>query len=113
MGSDYALVSVVRSAAGLTIEHAVCLGANKGTRETMAPPVAIATTDAVTLKVTVDAGANCQFAYSTDGRTFATVGTPFTARPGQWIGARVGVFASAPPGSRSGGYVEVEWFRIQ
>jgi beta-xylosidase len=112
MGSDYALVAVTRSEAGLAIEHRLCLGARGGERETIAPLVAIAT-EAVTLKVSVGAGAICRFAYSTDGRSFATVGKPFTARPGQWIGARVGMFASGPPGGRSGGYVDAEWFRIQ
>ena len=113
MGSDYALVAVRRSDAGLSVEHATCLGANKGERESTSPPVAMPRTDAVILKVSVGAGAICQFAYSPDGTTFVPIGTPFTARAGQWIGARVVVFASALPESRRTGHVDAEWFRIR
>lgn len=113
MGIDYALIAVTRSGTGLTVGTAVCLGANKGAAETAAPPVAIPATDAVVLKVTIGANAICRFAYSTDGSTFVKAGAPFTARAGQWIGARVGVFAGGPATSGSGGFVDAEWFRIQ
>ena len=45
------------------------------------------------LRVTNDCRQNRhQFAYSTDGRRFVTVGTPFPMRAGFWKGIRVGLF---------------------
>jgi beta-xylosidase len=43
-------------------------------------------------KVEVDAAALCQFSYSTDGESFTTIGSPFQATQGIWIGAKVGLF---------------------
>src|SRR5690606_4745837 len=45
------------------------------------------------LRVDVDPGAECLFSYSTDGENYATIGKPFTATPGRWIGAKVGLVA--------------------
>ncbi|MBX7186444.1 MAG: glycoside hydrolase 43 family protein [Vicinamibacteria bacterium] len=43
--------------------------------------------------------------------------TEFVARPGVWVGARFGLFASAPAasGDKVGahGYAEVDWFRVE
>ena len=40
-----------------------------------------------------------------------TVGEPFTARQGKWIGAKVGVFCVTPnEGNR--GWADVDWFRM-
>jgi beta-xylosidase len=43
------------------------------------------------LRVEVDSRAECVFSFSTDGLHFTFVGKPFTASPGRWIGAKVGV----------------------
>lgn len=38
-----------------------------------------------------------QFAYSTDGQTFHSLGDPFELHPGRWIGARLGLFCVQDP----------------
>ena len=37
---------------------------------------------------------------------------PFTARQGKWIGAKVGLFSTAPFG-KDRGWVDADWFRIE
>jgi hypothetical protein len=65
----------------------------------------------VYLQVKVRKGAVCTFAYSLDGKKYMTVGEPFTARQGKWIGAKVGVFCVTPnEGNR--GWADVDWFRM-
>jgi len=65
----------------------------------------------VYLQVKVRKGAVCTFAYSLDGKKYTTVGEPFTARQGKWIGAKVGVFCVTPnEGNR--GWADVDWFRM-
>lgn len=63
------------------------------------------------LRVTVDKGGVCRFAYSFDGKRFTDAGTPFTARQGKWIGAKVGMFSTAPDGVDRG-WIDIDWFRI-
>jgi hypothetical protein len=50
----------------------------------------------------------CAFSYSTDGKTFAILGEPFTAKPGVWIGAKVGLFSIGA----GQGYADYDWFRF-
>lgn len=49
----------------------------------------------------------CRFAYSLDGRRFKDLGPVFTAREGQWIGAKAGFFATADIRRNDGGSVEL------
>ena len=40
----------------------------------------------------------CNFSYSLDGKKYESLGVPFQAREGQWIGAKVGMFCTRPKG---------------
>ena len=64
------------------------------------------------VKVSVVGEAICNFSYSTDGKRFQSVGDIFVAKPGMWIGAKVGLFALAPHGAETHGYADYEWFRF-
>ncbi|WP_202971188.1 family 43 glycosylhydrolase [Saccharothrix sp. ALI-22-I] len=79
-----------------------------------APPVPLGKRHAsVQLRVTVSAGALCQFEADVDGRGFTPVGAPFAATPGRWIGATVGLFATSPETANRPGEAEFDWFRIR
>jgi beta-xylosidase len=58
--------------------------------------------------------AHTRFTYSVDGILFQEIGEPFSARPGVWVGARVGLFvASSPAASRADtGHADFDWFRF-
>lgn len=45
-------------------------------------------------------------------KKYQPVGEPFTARQGKWIGAKVGLFSTAPFG-KDRGWVDADWFRIE
>jgi beta-xylosidase len=94
MGSDYAYVGVENTPTGFQVVHSVCLGAAKSEEESVqsAEPIA---GKAVLLEVTFSADALVEFAFSVDGKQFKTVAHKFTAKPGKWIGAKVGLFALA------------------
>lgn len=68
-------------------------------------------TSSVFLRVSVDNGI-CEFSYSTDGKTFHSAGEAFTAKPGMWIGAKVGLFSLAPETATKRGYADYDWFRF-
>ena len=65
----------------------------------------------INLRVTVRQGGICHFSYSLDGKKYISAGKPFTARQGKWIGAKVGLFSTAPHGKERG-WVDADWFRI-
>ena len=89
---------------------------------TTVPPVApLAYTETeVWLRVTVKSvpcegnvnDAICSFSYSTDGKKFVRLGDEFTASPGKWIGAKVGLFCSRPVTKNDAGWLDVDWFRF-
>lgn len=74
--------------------------------------LAAASSGPVWLRVTVHAGAHGRFSFSRDGRNFTEAGAPFTATCGHWVGAKVGLFSSAPTGAARRGHADFDWFRV-
>jgi beta-xylosidase len=65
---------------------------------------------ALYLRMSMAAGALASFAYSTDNRNFITVGQPFAATKGRWVGAQVGLFSVGE--KASGSTLDVDYFRV-
>jgi len=111
-GTDYAYVSVKKQQDGLYVSQTVCMSADKGAAEVETPGVKLNQTS-FWLRVKVDESAMANFSFSTDGTSFTAIGKPFKARPGRWIGSKVGIFAvSAGPNSEMG-YADFDWFRVE
>jgi beta-xylosidase len=111
-GADYAWVGIQRSTTGLrTVRLRVLRNAADGAaeQELLDRPL---NGDVVTLAVTITSGGRCQFAVAEQGHEPIAIGTPFVARPGRWVGAKVGVFASAVRDAVSVGTVTVRSFLI-
>jgi len=47
-----------------------------------------------------------------DGKKYVVVENGFQAKPGKWIGATLGLYASREKHINDSGYAEVDWFRI-
>jgi len=112
MGLDYAYLSVKKKADGLYVSHTTCKEADKQTAEKESAGVAIKG-NTFYLRVKVAGNATCNFSYSADGTNFAPLGESFAARPGKWIGAKVGVFAVRTGRTNEFGYADFDWFRIE
>jgi beta-xylosidase len=120
-GLDYAYVGVRRTASnGYEVVQARATNADRGTVEQVGAPVSVGN-GAVWLRVKVEEAARdsarCSFAYSTDGVRFTTIGEPFMARQGRWVGAKVGLVAVsdsavATSGNRRG-FATIDWFRVE
>ena len=111
MGENYAYVSLVSKPDGLYLTHNTATKADKGTPE-KEEILGKLNGNEVYFRVSVSKDAACQFSYSEDGTSFKSVGVPFTAVPGRWIGAKVGLFATRPGKTNDSGYADVDWFRI-
>jgi hypothetical protein len=111
MGIDYAYLGIRKTTSGDALIFVTCSESDKSTAETLewSEPV---TADYVFLRADVSSGARVKFSFSRDNISFREVGRTFKAKPGKWIGARIGLFASSPHGSGSKGYLEANWFRF-
>jgi beta-xylosidase len=111
MGTDYASLSIERRNGKLSLLLEMCARADSGGTVRRTEPVTI-DGNSVFLSVTVSDNAACRFAYSVDNRKFIEVGTPFSAKAGKWIGAKVGLFCIGEnPGVDD--FVDVDWVRIE
>ena len=112
MGLDYSLIGITFRNEKLYVSQAAVKDADKGNLETESTPVELPSRD-VHLRVTVGKDAVCTFSFSVDGRTFLPVGTPFKAREGRWIGAKVGFVFTRPGKFNDAGTADIDWFRFE
>jgi beta-xylosidase len=112
MGTDYACLSLKREDGQIYLCYAECIQADKGSAEQRSDKVLLKDS-AVYLRVKVSKGALCSFAYSTDGRNFKTTGKTFEAKPGRWIGAKIGFFALREGIINDSGFTDIDWFRVE
>jgi hypothetical protein len=112
MGSDYAGLTLTKTAGGLRLDYITCHHADEGA-PAKALLLAREADSTMYLRVTVEQNAVCQFSYSTDGTHYKTAGSPFQAAPGRWIGAKLGIFCSDTMRSHDSGYADFDWFRVE
>ena len=83
---------------------------NPSFRTELSFPLSVKT---IYFRVSVLVGGMCQFYYSTDGNNFSPAGSSFTAKPGKWVGAKIGMFTTRSKVTNDMGWVDVDWFRYQ
>ena len=112
MGLYSAGIAITHRSGKLGLEHWQAPEAAKNT-----PPqqnwIANLDTGWVYLRLTVQPGAVCSFSYSTNGHHFITVGQPFTAQPGRWKGAKMGIYCTRSGQTNDAGYADFDWFRVE
>lgn len=126
MGWDYSALTVRREGDRFVLLQRTCRDAEQGGREKVAElerfePSARETiiysptvSRGIHLRVQVEPGGMCRFAYSLDGQAFTACGEPFQARQGKWIGAKVGFVCVEPHAEPAvnRGWMDVDWFRV-
>lgn len=111
-GLSYANIAVKHKKDGIYLVYTTCIDADKGKTEKEETLVKLES-QSVYLSVTVSEGGKCQFSYSLDGDKFTGVNNVFTAEPGKWIGAKVGLFATGEQKTNDAGYADFDWFRVE
>jgi beta-xylosidase len=112
MGTDYAGVSVKREDGQLYLSYIECKAADQGATETRTDKIPL-NTNTVYLRFRVNKGAVCSFSWSADGKSYRKTGNEFMAKPGRWIGAKIGFFALREGLINDAGFTDIDWFRIE
>ena len=105
-GSSYAYIGLEKTAAGNQLIFTRCLLAEKNGKEEK-QVLTQNVSGAIYLHLTMKAGAIVSFAYSTDGVNKTKAATNFVAKPGKWVGAKMGVFCSGERITNDAGFVEM------
>lgn len=113
MGLDYVYLAVRRKDDTTEIVLAGARDANTGIPEEVRETAPLGSAERVTLRADVADGAVVRFLYSLDGEHFTALGEPFEARPGRWIGAKIGLFAVHPGDADGGSYADFDTFSIE
>jgi len=111
MGFSYANIAMKSKKDGVYLVFTTCIDADKGKAEEE-ELIAKLSSPTIYLRVKVVKNAVCSFSYSTDGIDFKNTGRLFTAEPGRWIGAKIGLFCTRTNQINDSGYADIDWFRI-
>jgi beta-xylosidase len=112
LGSDYGVIALQKKTDGIYIIYSECAGAEKGNAETEKAFMKVTGED-MYLQIKVNSKATASFNFSTDGKGFKNIGGPFTAKPGRWVGAKLGLFCTRANKTNDAGFADVDWFRIE
>ena len=112
MGMDHASLVITNKPDGFYVQLRKAEKAEKGGEEKILFETKLKGNEAY-LKVQVrEPNGLCQFSYSENGRDFKEAGGIFQARPGKWIGAKIGLYSISTSKAPRGGYADFDWFRI-
>ncbi len=111
-GMDYAGIMLVHKTGGIYIQVRTCKNADKGNPEIITE-AGMNRSGIAWLRVTVDSNAVCRFSYSLDGINFSGLGEPFPAKPGKWVGAKMGLLCTRRGTTNDAGYADIDWFRVE
>lgn len=110
-GADYGYIGMRKKGEKFELIHAICNKAEKGSPEKLVV-VATVNTSKIWLRLSVNDKAIVQFYYSADGNAFQPVGESFEAKPGKWVGAKMGLFCNQQKKTNDAGWVDVQDWRV-
>lgn len=112
MGTDYQSLVITNKKDGYYLQLILAEKAEKNNPEKILSEVKLSTNE-VFLKVRVsEPNGVCQFSFSENGKKYTSIGEPFQAKPGKWIGAKVGIYSISSQDAKRGGYADFDWFRV-
>jgi beta-xylosidase len=119
-GVDYLYIAIEKTNDSYAISQVTCLNAKGGRSEEKIAEVKISGNETY-FKVEIEQENDneiipkviCNFSYSLDGEKYNPIGKIFTAKEGQWVGAKIGIFSIAPSDAAETGYTDFDWFRVK
>lgn len=111
MGEDYSCLAVERTVNGIRLVKASCHHASAGNPELIEAETGCFG-DSIQLQIEVDGAGQCNFSYGQEDQPFTSIGEPFPAAKGHWIGAKVGLFGLSSTAGKSGGWADFDYLRF-
>ncbi len=119
LGMNYSYIGIEKANNGYKIIQSNCINAYSASNEKIIESIDSKTGN-LFLKAEIrqeDENASipkaiCKFSYSKNGTDFQTLGQEFIVKEGRWVGAKVGLFASAPSKIVNVGFSNFDWFRF-
>ena len=111
LGTDYSYVGVKRTQDSYKAVQVVCREADKDSGEVETDSVSVSEEE-IYLRIAMVNESVCTFWYSQDGKAFHRLGHEFRARPGKWVGARIGMFAEGKGDQKPAGSADFDWIRF-
>lgn len=113
MGLDYASLSLTANKKDLILQYNTCTKADKGNVEQQNTIDTLSSTNYIYFQIRINKGAVCEFSYSNGSNNFKNIPGTFTAKPGKWIGAKIGFFCTRDFTTNDSGYADIDWFRVR
>ena len=109
-GADYGVLSLIKKADKIFITQSENISADKNKEEKIILSLPHSGNEFV-LKVKVSKGGVCDFSYETENGK-GTLMKTFTAKPGRWVGARIGMFCTRTNITNDAGFADIDWIRF-
>ena len=110
-GTDYAALSVIKKNDGVYIVQSENINADKNKNEIEISSMPVSGNEFY-LKVKVSKGGICDLSYESEKGSGQLLKT-FKAKPGRWVGAKIGLFCTRTNITNDAGFADVDWFRIE
>lgn len=110
-GMDYASLGIEKRPDASYLVMNVCHNADKAKPDSIKQSQKLTNND-IYLRIQVKKQASCQFSFSMNEKEFTLIGDPFIAKPGRWVGAKIGLFVTGKTKTNDAGYADFDWFRI-
>jgi len=110
-GTDYAGIFLEQTKEGMMLKKMICMDAEKGNADKVTDISKLAKND-IYIKTMVTKQGICNFYYSINGIDFVEIDGAFLAKPGKWVGAKIGLFCSRPSFNNDAGYMDIDYFNF-
>lgn len=110
-GAGYAYVSVQKRNNEMSIALNENINADKNNPDKQTNVFPVTGTE-FELQVEVNKNGLCNFWYKLNGSMQRINIDSFTAKPGRWVGAKIGMFCTRDNVTNDAGFADVDWFRI-
>ena len=106
-GADYAVLSLIKKGDKILVTQSENIGADKNKEEKVILSLPVSGSEYL-LKVKVSKRGVCDFSYeSEDGK--GNLMKTFTAKPGRWVGAKIGMFCTRTNITNDAGFADIDW----
>jgi beta-xylosidase len=109
-GSDYAYISLEKLDDGTYIKCRENSKADKNEKEKDGAGFPVKA-NTVYLELKVEKGGIYRFGFSEDGSEYITIAKSYTAKPGRWVGAKIGLFCLRNNITNDAGFADIDWVR--